>query len=152
MSQTHPTPTPPMPRPPAGRGLVYALWANAALLAVIAVILLARGERVPGLLSVASAQNTPPIAGGGGVFIMPAQFARETWGTYLLDVDNQTIAAYVFTPTRRQLELVAARSYRYDRALENFNTAAPSPSEVRELLRRQADLRSGMPPTTQPSN
>lgn len=131
------------PAKPANRSLVAALWANAALLAVIAVVLAFRasGERLPGFLPAAYGQAgagfTPPIAGGGGVFIMPAQFSQSVWGVYLLDIDAQTIAAYTYQPGPKRLDLVAARTYRFDRRLQNFNTGVPSPEEVRELVERE---------------
>lgn len=148
-----PTASPqPHSQPKTHRGLTYALWVNAILLVVIAMALLTRSNA--SLIPVASAQNTPPIAGGAGVFIMPAQLGRDLWGTYLLDVDNQTIATYAYRSNDRQLQLLAARTYRFDRRLENFNTSTPSPEEVEQLVQRQSRLRAGLPavpPSTQPS-
>jgi len=112
-----------------------ALWANAAVLAVIGIVLLSRGG-APSLLPAAYAQNQAPIAGGAGIFIMPAQMQTNVWGAYLLDVDNKTICAYQFYAGERKLRLVAARSYRYDTRLENFNTDI-SPKEVKALVERQ---------------
>lgn len=143
------------------RGLTKALWANAGVLGVIALVLVMRagsGEtKWPSLMPAAFGQNTPPIAGGAGVFIMPGQFSRDTWGVYMLDVDAQTLAAYTYVPGQRQLQLVAARTYRYDRRLQNFNTATPSPDEVKELLEREQRRAVPVPPggtpaggTTQP--
>jgi hypothetical protein len=118
-----------------------ALWANAALLAVIAVVLLSRGG-TPSLLPAAYAQNQAPIAGGAGVFIMPAQMQTNVWGAYLLDVDNKTICLYQFFPGEKKLRLTAARSYRYDTRLENFNTDMP-PKEVKALVERQNAAAAG---------
>jgi hypothetical protein len=112
-----------------------ALWANAALLAVIAIVLLTRGG-APSLLPAAYGQNQAPIAGGAGIFVMPAQMQINVWGCYLLDVDNKTLCAYQFYPGEKKLRLVAARSYRYDTRLENFNTDIP-PKEVKALVERQ---------------
>lgn len=137
------------PQPPRNLPLLIALWANAAVFAVIAFAMLTR-PGLPSMLPLASAQNQPPIAGGAGVFIMPAQFSSNTWGVYLLDVDSQTLAAYQYLPGPRQLQLVAARTYRYDRGLQNFNTAAPSPREVEELLRMEERVRRGNPVTPAP--
>jgi len=118
-----------------------ALYLNAALLAAILVALLARNDS-PGLLPAAFAQNQPPIAGGAGFFVMPAQFAEKIWGCYLLDVDTQTLCAYQYFQGEKQLRLVAARNFRYDRRLANFNTDNPTPQEVRELVEKeQADER-----------
>ena len=127
------------------KGLALALWVNAGLLGVIAFGVVSRGD-LPGVMPVAAAQNQGPIAGGGGVFIMPAQFSNNVWGTYLLDVDSQTLAAYTYLPGQRQLQLVAARTYKYDRRLQNFNTATPSPNEVKELLDREVRIQEQVAP------
>jgi hypothetical protein len=113
-----------------------ALWANAGLLAVIVIVLLNRGN-APSFLSAAYAQNQPPIAGGAGVFVMPAQMQTNVWGCYLLDVDSKTLCAYQFYPGEKKLRLTAARSYRYDTKLENYNTEL-SPREIKAMLDRQA--------------
>jgi hypothetical protein len=131
--------TPPTDRPgkTSGRNpIATALWANAALLAVIALVLLNRTGGTPSFLPAAYGQNQAPIAGGAGIFVMPAQMQTNVWGAYLLDVDNKTLCAYQFYPGEKKLRLTAARSYKYDTKLENFNTDIP-PREVKALLDRQ---------------
>ena len=122
--------------------LAIALYLNAALLAVIAVMLGSRSN-VPQFLPVAMGQANPPsvqqpIAGGAGVFVMPAQFSTNLWGCYLMDVDSQTLCVYQYFPGEKQLRLMAARNFKYDRRLGNYNTAAPSPSEVKDLVEKEA--------------
>ena len=124
-----------MTSPRSNNSLVWALWVNAGLLAVILVVLFGRNG-APSILPAAFAQNQPPIAGGAGVFIMPAQMQNNVWGCYLLDVDNKTLCAYQFYPGEKKLRLTAARSYRYDTKLENYNTEM-SPREVKALLDKQ---------------
>jgi hypothetical protein len=126
--------------------LNVVLWVNAGLLAIIAVALLSRGRDIS-LNAPAFGQFQAPIAGGAGVFIMPGQFSRDTYGCYLMDVDAQTLCVYGWDATGRKLKLLAARSFRYDRKLGNFNTENPSPAEVRELIEKEAPPLS---PTTQP--
>jgi hypothetical protein len=122
----------------SNRAIATALWANAALLAVILIVMLTRnGGGVPSMLPAAYAQNQQPIAGGGGVFIMPAQFRENVWGCYLLDVDSQTICAYQYFAGDKNLRLAAARSYKWDRRLENFNTSDPNPRQVKAMLDKQ---------------
>ncbi|HEY7115186.1 MAG TPA: hypothetical protein VH475_01295 [Tepidisphaeraceae bacterium] len=118
-----------------------ALWANAALLAMVLLVLLNRGG-APSFLPTAYAQNQGPIAGGAGVFVMPAQMAVNVWGCYLLDVDNKTLCAYQFYPGEKKLRLTAARSYRFDTKLENFNTDIP-PREVKAMIERQQAADAG---------
>lgn len=124
-----------MPETRRTNPVVIALYVNAALLAVLVVILLTRSGG--DLLPAAYAQQQPPIAGGAGIFIMPGQFSTNTWGCYLLDVDQQTLAAYQYLPGDKNLRLVAARNFQYDRRLKNFNTA-PDPQEINTLVQKEA--------------
>ncbi len=74
-----------------------------------------------------------PIAGGSsGLFVMPGQLSPNTWGCYLMDTDHQTLSVYQYSPSEPVLRLVAARSFKYDRLLGNFNTAPP-PHDMRDL-------------------
>jgi hypothetical protein len=117
------------------RQLLIALYLNAGLLAGLLVVLLGRDRST--MLPAAMAQVQQPIAGGGGVFIMPAQIAPNTWGTYMMDIDAQTLMVYQYTPNDNQLRLKASRSFKYDRRLTDFNVGSPTPGEVEELYKRQ---------------
>jgi hypothetical protein len=127
--------------------VAVALYVNAALLLLILGLLVGRGDSgsmPPMLTSTALAQAQPAIAGGAGVFIAPAQFSSNVWGVYLLDVDQQTICAYTVSGSPPQLRLTAARNFRYDRKLGNYNIAGPSANEVKELVEKeQAETRTG---------
>jgi hypothetical protein len=125
--------------------VAIALYVNAAILLLILGVLLGRSDSTPPVLSSAAlAQAQPAIAGGAGVFIAPAQFSSNVWGVYLLDVDQQTICAYTVSGSPPQLRLTAARNFRYDRKLGNYNIAGPSANEVKELLEKeQAETRTG---------
>jgi hypothetical protein len=132
----------PMTRPRRrSRALVVALYLNAGLLALIAVVLLSRPGS-PGILPelpAAFGQNQPAFAGGAGLFVVPGQFASNTYGCYLMDVDAQTLCAYQWFPGEKKFRLVAARSFRYDRLLGEFNTDSPAPPEVKALLDKQKE-------------
>src|SRR5688572_12089820 len=113
-----------------------ALWVVAALLAMNLAATLAKRDG----LSVAWAADAPgrqgPIAGGCGIFVMPAQLSGNTWGAYLMDIDRGTLAVYQFFPGTRQLQFVAARNFTNDTKLSNFNTL-PAPQEVVDLVDKQ---------------
>ena len=123
-----------MKRPRRNRPLVLALSANAVLLGAILVALLSRPS-APSLIPAAFGRDPQPIAGGGGLFLMPAQFSSTTWGCYIMDIDSQTICAYEYVPrnAKERLRLVAARYFRHDRRLKDFNTD-PDPEEIRKLV------------------
>jgi hypothetical protein len=135
------------PSSSGSRSIATALWANAALLAVILVVLLTRSN-IPSILPAAFAQNQPPIAGGAGVFVMPAQMQQNVWGAFLLDVDAKTLCAYQFYPGEKKLRLVAARSYKWDTKLEAFNVDMP-PKEVKAWVEKQ---QAGLDPAAPPDN
>src|SRR5438067_1135989 len=112
------------------RSLHLALYLIAGLLALNLVATLARHDS-PTILPSAFAADTrqPPIAGGGGLFIMPAQLSGNTWGAYLMDIDRGTLCVYQYFPGTKQLQFVASRKFTNDTRLENFNTT-PTPSEI----------------------
>jgi hypothetical protein len=114
------------------RSIAIALWVNAALLAALVLGLLGRGNLL-GSSAMGAPNMTPPIAGGGGVFIMPAQFSVTTWGCYIMDIDQQTLCAYQFYPSEKQLRLVAARGFGPDLKLTDFNTT-PHSDEIQKLI------------------
>src|SRR5687767_1883570 len=96
--------------PPKNKHLVIALYANAALLAAILLTLLNRAS-TPSFLPAAFAQQQgqPAIAGGAGLFVMPAQMKTNVWGCFVLDVDSQTLSAYEYWGGDRLLRLAASR-------------------------------------------
>ena len=123
--------------PSAGRNPVaIALYVNAALLLAILVAVLARTDG-PALTPAALAQAQQPIAGGAGLFIVPGQFSSNIWGLYLMDVDQQTICAYTITGSPPQLKLIAARNFRYDRRLSNYNVGGLTPAEVKDMIEKE---------------
>lgn len=130
-----------MRKPRRRNPVAVALYLNAGLLAAILIVQLARagGGADQSLLPAALAQAQPPaIAGGAGVFLMPAQFSSNVWGCYIMDVDQQTLCAYTVSGSPPQLRLVAARNFRWDRGLKHYNTPGPSPEEVQDLIAKEA--------------
>lgn len=126
------------------RRIARALWVNAGLLLAIFLGLLAinGGSKTASILAAQSVPEMyPPIAGGAGLFMMPAQFSREQWGCYLMDIDTQTLVTYEYRePAPGQhpmLNLSSARNFRFDRRLSNFNTT-PDPREVARMLEKEA--------------
>ena len=127
-----------MKKPRRRNPLALALYVNAGVLVAILAVLLGRGDSTPAMLPSALAQAQPSgIAGGAGLFLMPAQFSSNLWGCYIMDVDKQTLCAYTVSGSPPQLKLVASRDFRWDRALKNFNTQ-PSPQEIQDLVAKEA--------------
>ena len=114
--------------------VAWALWANAAVLTAILVVLLSRDGNTLTLTPAAFGQAQP--TGGGGLFLMPAQISRDIYGCYVMDIDNQTLCGYAMTGSPPELKLMTARNFRFDRQLGSLNTTPP-PSEVRAMLEKE---------------
>jgi hypothetical protein len=124
--------------------VAIALYANAVVLGAILLVLLGRSDsRILPELPAAYGQNQPAFAGGAGLFIVPGQFASNQFGCYLMDVDAQTLCAYQWFPGEKKFRLVAARSFRHDRLLGEFNTDLPTPPEVKALIDKQNEAVRG---------
>src|ERR1700722_8773949 len=106
-----------MKQPRRLNSLTIALYVNAALLLAILVALVSRGRPVLTGAAMADTQQAP-IAGGGGVFVMPCQLHPNVWGCYLLDVDRETLCAYEYRAGDQSLVLTAARHFTYDLQLK----------------------------------
>ena len=114
-------------------------WVIAGALLVIAVGQLTR-ERGPDWSNVAWGQ---PVASGGarGVFAFSGQLTKNTFGVYLVDVDAMTMWVYEYTQPKNCLRLAAARTWRYDRYLENHNICDLPPEAVEQMIEQQRQYR-----------
>jgi hypothetical protein len=103
----------------------------------------------------AFAQSSPSdrMLGARGLYMMPAQLGPSTYGVYLMDVDSQTITVYRAMPDTSRFRLMAARSFRNDRFLEDLNNETPTPKDVQKLVeaQRQRDAIEGKKPESEPS-
>jgi len=77
------------------------------------------------------------MAGAKGVFAFTGQLDKNSYGLFMMDVDAGNVWVYEYVPTTRRLRLAAARSYIYDRYLEDLMNEEPLPEQVRQLLERQ---------------
>ena len=75
-----------------------------------------------------------------GVFVMAGQISHKTYGLYLVDYRNKTICVYQYDSGKRNLRLMAARTYEFDVKLDSYNTGEPSPAQIKELISRQNRL------------
>jgi hypothetical protein len=126
-----------MKRPHRRNPVAVALYVNAAVLVAILAVMLARDSHQPMVSTAMGQAQQPMIAGGAGLFVMPAQMSGNIWGCYILDVDQQTLCAYNVTGSPPKLTLIAARDFRYDRRVRNYNTL-PSPQEIQDLVAKEA--------------
>jgi hypothetical protein len=62
-----------------------------------------------------------------------------------LDVDASTVWFYEYMPTTHKLRLASARSWIFDRYLEEYNVEGLAPNEVGELVSKQRSQRQQLP-------
>lgn len=133
IEDTAPTSTGTRPRP-----IQAAHWILALSLAAIAINLTFRGnEPWPAALA-------QPVrsAGARGIFAFSGQLTPTSFGLFMVDVDEGTLWCYEYggSGTTRKLRLVSARSWLFDRYLENFQCEGLSPKEVRDLVEGQRSV------------
>jgi len=139
--------------------IVYALYLNAAILLAILLTLLGRGRASVDTAAAQAFPDQPPIAGGNGIFVMPCQLHPEVWGCYLLDTQRQTLAVYEYRAGQQALVLSAARDFRSDLDLKNYNTF-PAWYDIQKAVEEAAkdqrtnesQLPSLIPPPSRDSN
>ena len=119
-------------------------WLLPAFIILVVLCLFLIGNK---LGSPANAQIEPQVSTSGGILAIPVQIGHDSYGLAMVDTVGQTLWIYKLNdgePADSRLELVAARSWRYDRLLQNYNTAEPKPEQVKMLLRnlgqKQQDL------------
>jgi hypothetical protein len=116
------------------KGGMKTRWLLPAVIIVgLSVVLLLCGQW--GLPAAAKAQPQP--AENGQILVIPIQLERGNFGLAMVDTANQTLWVYQLNstgPGYNRLQLLAARSWRYDRLLKQYNTADPKPQQVKMLL------------------
>ena len=84
-----------------------------------------------------SAQAELQTGTEGGILVIPVQIERDSYGLAMVDTVSQTLWIYEINsrgPAHSRLRLLAARSWRYDRLLQQYNTSEPKPEQVKMLL------------------
>lgn len=113
-------------------------WLIAGALVVIAVGLVSRRD-LP--LSELAFGQLPTSGGSRGVFAFSGQLSKGTYGVYMVDTDSMTIWAYEYLSQKGCLRLAGARTWRYDRYLENYNVCDLPPEAVEDMVDEQRQNR-----------
>ena len=110
-------------------------WVIAAALTVIATAEVLRRDAP--IISAATAQATTS-GGARGLFAFSGQLSKSGYGVYMVDMDTMTLWVYEYLPQRGCMRLAAARTWRYDRYLENHNACGELlPEAVEQLIENQ---------------
>ncbi len=72
--------------------------------------------------------------GNADIQAFPVQLGRNIYGFVLLDPSRHAMAVYRLNGAVSRLRLMAARNYRYDLRLKDFNNSSPTPVQVKKLL------------------
>lgn len=97
----------------------------------------------PDGLSTAGIAFGDPVTSGGarGVFAFSGQLSKGTYGVYVVDVDAMTLWVYEYLQQKGCLRLAGARTWRYDRYLENHNICDLPPEIVEQMVEEQRQYR-----------
>jgi len=85
--------------------------------------------------------QTVSSGGARGLFAFSGQLSKNSYGIYMVDVDAMTLWAYEYQPQKECLRLAAARTWRYDRYLENHNGCDLPPEAVEKMIEDQRQFR-----------
>jgi len=119
-----------------GRGCA-ASWVTAVSLAVIGFCMVMRlGEGEQHVLPAAFGQASRQ-AGARGIFAFSGQLSEHSYGLFMVDVDAGTLWCYEYIEGQKKFRLAGARSWIYDRYLENKDFLEPSPEAVEQLVDQQ---------------
>ena len=116
-----------------------AKWLIVILLSVIATCLVI--EVGSGPSSAFAADEADATAGAAGRMLAVAgKVTPDTYGIYLVDLKNGTIAVYQYYKARTpQLRLLAVRNFTFDVQLDEYNTEPP-PREIKKLVQQHKRL------------
>ena len=84
-----------------------------------------------------SAEEELHSAAKNGIIVVPVQIARDSYGIAMVDTVAETTWVYELNsrgPAYSRLRLLAARSWLYDSLLQEFNTAEPTPEQIKAML------------------
>jgi hypothetical protein len=115
-------------------------WFQATVIAALALIAWGVWSRpAADGLSAAFAQARPGGAANANILAFTGPIGRNESGLFLVDVENGTIWCYSveFSDGVRKLQLVAARSWLYDRHLQDYNNLSPTVRQVQQLISQQ---------------
>ena len=100
------------------------------------------------------ADNYPGPLDSARVTALAVQLRPGMDGIALIDTANSTICIYQYQahrPVHDSFVLLAARSFRYDCQLVEYNTAEPRPEQVRQLIQQaQVGSQNGSVTETKP--
>lgn len=113
-----------------------ALWLiGIALLMNAAVMAWPRGQQSPAFSGgTLRAAFGAPVTSGHDNYILPLRLGDKSWGLVLVDQRKKVFCVYRFLESASRLRLVAARDYRFDLLLHDYNNTSPTPAQVKAMV------------------
>lgn len=120
----------------SARGLVVALLTVAAL-----YLLIEAGRSGPTAQAQPATPETP-----AGLIALTGPIGPDAYGMFLIDPKTRTMCVYRYLANTNKLQLLAARNVSYDLQLDDYNNAAKTPREIREIVEKQKRIDEVAPP------
>jgi hypothetical protein len=115
-------------------------WIIAICLAIIATALVMRPGTGP--FALPAAFGDTPMAGARGIFAFTGQIDTNRFGLFMMDVDSRNVWCYEYLPSTRKLRLVFARSFDFDRYLEDYNLDTDTnPEHIKKMLEEHRKIK-----------
>ncbi len=133
---------------------------NHAILLLITVISTTAAVLMMTAQSPVNAQSGAQATVSSDVIALPVNI-RGNDAIALIDKSQQTICLYQYQPQlplHRRFELLAARSYKFDMQLTDYNNAEPRPTDVEkiiqqaQMMQRTGESESSTPDATRPKD
>ena len=108
-------------------------WLLAVLIVSAAAMLLV----IIGRSQLPAAQAESQFGSANDISVFSVQLSRDSYGIAMVDRTAETIWIYEINGRaagQSRLRLLAARSWKYDRRLEDLNNADPRPDQIKALL------------------
>jgi len=122
-----------------------------ALVCLVAISMLA--------ISSFTSSNAQPVESyqlnDNDIIVVPIQLGRDAYGLAMVDKNKKNIWIYETnsrTASGSKLKLIAARNYKFDAMLEQYNSSDPSPEQVRMILEKFAAMELRHDNETEPNN
>ncbi len=107
-------------------------------LALLIVAVLLACIEIPTQSACADEQNIT----SSNLTVFPIQIGRDSYGIAMVDSASEHMWVYEISKSgsNRRLRLIAARDWKFDKQLSQYNTSEPTPEQVKVLLEKANNI------------
>lgn len=94
-----------------------------------------------GLMFTSDANAYNEAVSNSNIIVTPVQLGNDIYGLAMVDTITERMWVYELSRSssaHNRLKLIAARNWKYDKLLDQFNTGEPTPEQVRKLIEKAA--------------